>query len=268
MPHTTKTLQAISAPRTRQPTPPRAPLTAEQKKEKRDEREDLQQRIDTDVAEWFSYTNAKAIELGAKYDKRPRYFLDIFFQGGAHMVNHQEKTNPYNDFKAEKAAQRREEGQTGLKAQELHDEYKAEYDALTAEEKAELVARYDTLKDDLPKIRRDTARARVQDVSNTVRNIQMLFHGLSYRVGIEGFFCIVRNTPDFFMGPQWYFTSDAFRQYMPLAVRRKWDIYIIKSLTELLRTNSQKISFLKADIRDRILAGLGALPTPYVGDTY
>ena len=125
MPHTTKTLQAISAPRTRQPAPPRAPLTAEQKKEKRDEREDLQQRIDIDVgktvlfcsmtffhsffaAEWFSYTNAKAVELGAKYDKRPRYFLDIFFQGGAHMVNHQEKTNPYNAFKAEKAAQRRE----------------------------------------------------------------------------------------------------------------------------------------------------------------
>jgi hypothetical protein len=48
-------------------------------------------------------------------------------------------------------------------------------------------------------------------------------HGLSYRVGIEGLFCIVRSTPNFYMGPQWYFTSDALRQYMPLAVRRKWD---------------------------------------------
>jgi hypothetical protein len=47
--------------------------------------------------------------------------------------------------------------------------------------------------------------------------------GLSYRVSIQGFFCIVRDNPDFFMGPQWYFMSDALRQYMPLAVRRKWD---------------------------------------------
>ena len=60
------------------------------------------------AAEWFSYTNAKAVELGLKYDKKTRYFLDMFFQGGAHMVHHQEKTNPYNAFKAEKAAQRRE----------------------------------------------------------------------------------------------------------------------------------------------------------------
>jgi len=28
--------------------------------------------------------------------------------------------------------------------------------------------------------------------------------GLRTRVGIEGFFCIVRNTPDFHMKPQWY----------------------------------------------------------------
>jgi hypothetical protein len=53
------------------------------------------------------------------------------------------------------------------------------------------------------------------------RSLQI--EGLSYRVGIQGFFCIVRDNPDFFMGPQWYFTSDALRQYMPLAVRRKWD---------------------------------------------
>ncbi|KAJ7778072.1 hypothetical protein B0H14DRAFT_2401345 [Mycena olivaceomarginata] len=223
MPTTTKTLQAVSAPRARQPAPPCAPLTAEQKKEKHDERAELQHRIDTDVAKWFSYTNAKAAELGTKYDKKPRYFLDIFFQGGARMVNHQDKTNPWNAFTAEKAAQRREEGQTGLKAQGLQDEYKEEYEALTAEEKADLVTRYNAVKDDIPKIRRDTVKACVQDVSNTVRNIQMLLHGLSYRVGIEGVFCIVRSTPNFYMGPQWYFTSDALRQYMPLAVRRKWD---------------------------------------------
>ena len=78
----------------------------------------------------------------------------------------------------------------GLKAQELHEEYKEEYEALTEVEKAALIERfvsfnsmclfsngnlrYDKLKIDIPKIRRDTPKACVQDVSNTVRNIQML----------------------------------------------------------------------------------------------
>ncbi|KAJ6449009.1 hypothetical protein C8R45DRAFT_1084351 [Mycena sanguinolenta] len=207
-----KTIQAVSVLRARAPAPPpQAPLTAEQKREKRAERAETQANIDRDVAEWFLFTEAKAIELGQKYDKKPRYFLDIFFQGGAHMVNRQEKINPYNAFKAEKAAQRREDGETGLKVQELHEEYKEEYEALTAAE------------EDIPKICCDTPKVRVQDVANTVRSIEALFQGLSYRVGVKGFFCIVRNSTEFYMGPQWYFTSDALRRYIPLAMRRKWD---------------------------------------------
>ncbi|KAJ6455347.1 hypothetical protein C8R45DRAFT_1187918, partial [Mycena sanguinolenta] len=220
--------------------------------------------------EWFSYTEAKAIELGKKYDKRPRYFLDIFFQGGARMVNHQEKVNPYNAFKAEKAAQRRDDGETGMKVQELHDEYKDEYGALTATEKAELVARFEKVKEDIPKMRRDTPKAHVQDVANTVRNIEALFRGLSHRVGVEGLFCIVRNNTEFYMGPQWYFTSDAIRQYMPLAVRRKWDTGEVGTRLEvfavagcdamsLLQNNKQKVTFLKNEIRDRLLELLATI---------
>jgi hypothetical protein len=47
--------------------------------------------------------------------------------------------------------------------------------------------------------------------------------GLTYRVGIEGFFCIVRNSPDYHMKPQWFFTSPALEEYMKIAVRTKWD---------------------------------------------
>lgn len=47
--------------------------------------------------------------------------------------------------------------------------------------------------------------------------------GLTYRVGVEGFFCIVRNSPDYHMQPQWFFTSPALEEYMKLAVRKKWD---------------------------------------------
>jgi hypothetical protein len=47
--------------------------------------------------------------------------------------------------------------------------------------------------------------------------------GLNSHAGIEGFFCIVRNTPEYHMKPHWYFSSPELEQYMKVAVRGKWD---------------------------------------------
>jgi hypothetical protein len=47
--------------------------------------------------------------------------------------------------------------------------------------------------------------------------------GLNQHVGIEGFFCIVRNTPEYHMSPQWYFFSQEIEQYMQVAMCKKWD---------------------------------------------
>ena len=58
--------------------------------------------------EWVTETHKKAEELALRFDKKARYFLDIIFQGGAHMVNHHEKVNAHNAFKSEKAAELRE----------------------------------------------------------------------------------------------------------------------------------------------------------------
>jgi hypothetical protein len=134
----------------------------------------------------------KAEELAVRFDKKPRYFLDVFFQGSARMVNHQEKINPYNAFKSEKGAEVREseychassheivltrktdEGKTNVP--ELHKEYHDEYARLTDEEKADLVQRFSNNRAD-GVIRRDTPRARVQDVANTVRSMRRLVSG-------------------------------------------------------------------------------------------
>ena len=50
--------------------------------------------------------------------------------------------------------------------------------------------------------------------------------GLNMRVGIEGFFCIVRNTPLYHMEPKWYFSSEVLKDYMKIAVpiHKGWDL--------------------------------------------
>ncbi|KAJ7244252.1 hypothetical protein C8J57DRAFT_1083146 [Mycena rebaudengoi] len=223
MPASYTTIVATSQPHIRHTDPlPRAPLTSVEKKEKQVERELKQEKIDDAVQEWFTYTYAKATELGEQFGRTQRHFLDIFFQGGARMVHHQENVNPYNAFKSEKAAEAREQG-LSKRVGQLHDDHYEEYAAFTDEQKQDCVDRFKDLRSREVKLRRDTPRGRIQDLANTVRNMQMLIVGLGHRVGIEGFFCVVRNNTDYHTKPKWFFTSPELEAYMSIVVRRKWD---------------------------------------------
>jgi hypothetical protein len=105
---TSSTIQAASYTRIRHIQQSRAPIPAAQRKEKAAEREKVQEAIDTAVSEWFSASMATANQLAERFDKKPRYFLDIFFHGGARMIKHHEKPNAHNAF-------------LSMKSQELRD---------------------------------------------------------------------------------------------------------------------------------------------------
>lgn len=105
---TSSTINAASSMRIRHTQHKSAPLTVKQKKEKATQREETQAAMDVAVDEWFDLTTAKANELAEHFNKKPRFFLDIFFHGGARMVHHHEKVNAHNAF-------------VNLKAQELRD---------------------------------------------------------------------------------------------------------------------------------------------------
>ncbi|KAJ6447919.1 hypothetical protein C8R45DRAFT_1115608 [Mycena sanguinolenta] len=273
-----KTLAALSQPCNHAQTQPYAPTGAE-RQEKQHAAAETKAEMDAACAEVHTYLRNKALELAERFQKKERYFLNIFYQAGARMVNVQEKTNPYNAFKSEKAAQL--QGRT-LKAPELHTEFHHEYEAMTAEEKAAMVKCYDEEhKDEVQKMRRDTdgpysgllqhcqehraAREWLLFHSDLSNMLQM--HGLSYRVGVEGFYSLVRNSMDFHMSPQWYFTSPELARYLPIAVGRKWDTATVGPKLEafaitgcdtmgMLRNTPQKVLYLKAEIQEFILAGL------------
>ena len=73
-----------------------APLTAHQRALNAASRAARQGNIDQAVSDWYSATLLKAEQLAATYNKKPRYFLDLFFQGGARMVQNRKKVNPWN----------------------------------------------------------------------------------------------------------------------------------------------------------------------------
>ena len=53
-------------------------------------------------------------------------------------------------------------------------------------------------------------------------------------VGIEAFFCVVHNTPSYYMNPAWFFTSEALMNYMPTAVptHKQWDLAFVGAKLE------------------------------------
>ena len=55
------------------------------------------------------------------------------------------------------------------------------------------------------------------------------------RVGVEGFFCIFRNTPSYHMEPKWFFSSQALMDYMKIAVPvgKPWDFAYVAAKLEV-----------------------------------
>jgi hypothetical protein len=103
MPTAFATIKSASTHHVRHEKARSAPIPAQQHQERLEACQEKQQAIDDAVGDWFSYTLAKADNLAQRFNKKPQYFLDIFFQGGAHMVNHQSKVNTHNAFKSLKA---------------------------------------------------------------------------------------------------------------------------------------------------------------------
>lgn len=97
------TVKSASSQRVRSSTDKTPPVPYQQQKENAEKRHAKQDDINNAVNEWFTYTLGKANELAERFDKKPQYFLDIFFQGGARMVNHHSKTSAYNAFISLKA---------------------------------------------------------------------------------------------------------------------------------------------------------------------
>lgn len=75
----------------------KAPLTDSQRKERAAR---ARKRRD-------EYTLNLATDLARRFNRKPRYFLDHFFQAGAHLVTKKGKVNPYNAFLAMKASELR-----------------------------------------------------------------------------------------------------------------------------------------------------------------
>lgn len=56
--------------------------------------------------------------------------------------------------------------------------------------------------------------------------------GMNNRVGVQGFYCLVRTDPQFAMTPRWYFTTPELERFLGIAVRNQWDTVRVGTMVE------------------------------------
>ena len=98
----------VPSSRKRHTVSKRAPLSDAQKKVRSAASRKRQEDIDDTVREWKASTLTLAKELARRFNKKERYFLDLFFQSGVHLVRKQTKVNAHNAFLSMKAQELRE----------------------------------------------------------------------------------------------------------------------------------------------------------------
>ncbi|KAF8326485.1 hypothetical protein F5887DRAFT_1197076 [Amanita rubescens] len=254
--------QRTSKPRPYIPVPP------EQRAQRRETNRERREEVNAAIIAWETYTLSKAEELAERFKRRPRYFLDLFYQSTSRLASRHEKANGFNLYKRKRIAEMRELGITANLI-EIQPTLVQEWNAMTPEQKTQIVEEEEE-EWNAPVIKRPSARSRILDVTNVKRNMQALLSSLKMRVGIEGFFCIVRNTTEFNMAPTWFFTSAELEAYMDIAVRRKWDATEIGSrleafaiagcdATNFCKTSKEKADALKREIRQLLNANLAQI---------
>ncbi|KIY42817.1 hypothetical protein FISHEDRAFT_79116 [Fistulina hepatica ATCC 64428] len=252
------TVSILSAPRITAPRPKRPPVPAAQRKASRQAAAERSADIDATLEEWYQEVDAKAEQLASRFNMKAPWFIEQLYYGGQRQI-HKRAGNAYNAFYHQKQQELEEQGirhPGGIV--KLHELYDEEYKATPQEKLDELIAAHKEAKELHAATRIQGNPAKMQDLLATCNTMIDLFKGLRRRVGVEGFFVVVSSRVEFPFQPQWYFTVDALRDYLPVAIRA-WDHSTLGfklqafasagcDVANLTRTSQEKSKFLKADI--------------------
>ncbi|TFK79199.1 hypothetical protein K466DRAFT_505960, partial [Polyporus arcularius HHB13444] len=154
--------------------------------------------------------------LSETYGRSEQYYLNLMFAGGPKLADTPRKSNGYNARLHHLA----EMNQDGADVVELAKENIEDYHNLSRAEKEELRKALDEHKKSQTHGLRLTQKGRTKDVSHTCQKIEDLITGAQGRCGVDGFYCIFRNTGDYSMKPRWWFSNQAIDEYLRASVRK------------------------------------------------
>ncbi|CDO68793.1 hypothetical protein BN946_scf184805.g2 [Trametes cinnabarina] len=247
--------------------PQRPALTAEQREEAAARRRIKQGSLEEDIAGWYSETVAFADSLSTRYGNTRDHYVNMMFKSPDKLRAAERKPNAYNAFLHHLAKEAKEQDDDGtLNAAQLSAAHHEQYKMLSKEEKAAFIEELVETRQAQQYGLRLTQRARTLDINRTTQLIEELLAGLQSRVGIQAMYLIVRSNPELDLEPLWFFTDPALEDYLRGTVR-KFEPERIGILAEAfsvagsdlfsqLRTNREKVNWLKSEIRKMVADSL------------
>ena len=175
-------------------TRPHIPIPAEQRAQRSEINRERREEVYAGIAAWETYTLSKAEELGERFNKHPRYFLDLFYQATSRLTSRHEKPNGFNVYKCKQMSEMRESmlieffyleidtrrvGGVTVNLIDIQPSLAEEWNGMTLDEKAKIVKEFEEEWSG-PVIKRPSARSRISDVSNIKQNMQALVRELYF----------------------------------------------------------------------------------------
>ncbi|KAI0363426.1 hypothetical protein BV20DRAFT_1050019 [Pilatotrama ljubarskyi] len=222
------------------------------------DRKARQNSIEEDIREWYDDSIAFAEDLHNRFpQKSADHYVHMMFTG-AEKLRSTRQPNSYNAWLHHLS----QHNASGANAIELGQQRMEEYNSLTDAEKEKLLEQLVENRTSKNYGLRLDKRGRVQDVNHVLKKIEDALLGLQSRVGIEAFFCVVRNNPEYDMKPRWWFSRAELEDYLRNTVR-KFAPERIGILAEAfaisgtdfvsqLKNSKEKIAYLKGEIRDLV----------------
>ncbi|KAI0366035.1 hypothetical protein BV20DRAFT_1056039 [Pilatotrama ljubarskyi] len=220
-------------------------LSREQRAELTAERRLKQATIEEDIAGWYQDSIAFAESLSHRFGQNTEHYLNMMFSGAPKLKKSQRKPNTFNAWVHHIS---QEEGD--MDAVELIETRREEYNNLTPEQKKQYL-------EELARHRKSQQYG--LRLTQRGRTLDML--GLQVRVGIDGFYCLFRNTADYQMKSRWFFTNPKIAEFLSGACR-KFDPATIGVLAEAFAIAGsdylpqEKAAQLKREIIDMISRAL------------
>ncbi|KAI0636665.1 hypothetical protein C8Q77DRAFT_1071019 [Trametes polyzona] len=239
-----------------------ATKTYEQRTQADRERRVREAQIEEDIEGWYNDSLSFAADLSRRFGRTADHYMRMMFASPTKLHGVQRKPNVFNAWVHHLA----KEGGDNMNTAQLAETYRDDYEALSAEQKAEYVEELLHQRESENYGLRTNQRSRTMDVKHVSSVVENMLLGLHQRTGIQVFLCITRGMPDFQMQPHWYWTDQSIEDYLQNAVRG-FDPVKIGVLVEAfsiagadyltqMRNGKDKVAYLKGEIRMLIARAL------------
>ncbi|KAK1235910.1 hypothetical protein PQX77_000843 [Marasmius sp. AFHP31] len=244
------------------------PITVNEHIRRKHNRERRAAEVKATIAAIRRHIRDRCMELGTKYKRKPKYFLDMVYQGGVRLTKPANNPNHFNSFKAVKAYDRRQAGEPPMSILDIQKVYRPEYNALDKQGLSDLLARHKEIQDEdkRERIKRPSIKEKTADVAAALSQVAGIFQGLKTRVGIEVTALVVKNCPEDFMTPKWIVTDKRVMEYLgliqrgfdPVHIGQKVEAFAVAGcdVAKVCKTQKEYAELLKKQITRLVQDGL------------